>query len=394
MSTATLQDIIRDFSVDKFIDFFREKSSDFAEDQDVFTQYDDERFMAFNKLGQMIFPDGRKLLVLSTRIAGDLSERSSKKAQYEKAKKILKDNPDNDAGIFIFYDDEARFRFSLVYEQVTGTKKTFNNYRRYTYFISEEQTNKTFLDRIGKGDFSSLASIKDAFSVEKVNKEFYNHIARFFYRLTGKDNHKREMALPSIRDDDKKTYQEFAVRLIGRTIFCWFLKHKRSASGLSLIPESILSSKAAKVNSLYYHSVLEKLFFEILNKTQDQRIKSILPEANAIPFLNGGLFEPHNNDFYESSLVNALKIPDDWFEQFLEILEQYNFTIDENSTVDADVSVDPEMLGRIFENLLAEVNPETGETARKATGSYYTPRTIVDYMVDQSCNAPRLSSRN
>jgi len=77
-------------------------------------------------------------------------------------------------------------------------------------------------------------------------------------------------------------------------------------------------------------------------------------------------------------------IPDAWFEQFFEILEQYNFTIDENSTVDADVSVDPEMLGRIFENLLAEVNPETGETARRATGSYYTPRTIVDYMVDQS----------
>ncbi len=66
------------------------------------------------------------------------------------------------------------------------------------------------------------------------------------------------------------------------------------------------------------------------------------------------------------------------------MLEQYNFTIDENSTVDADVSVDPEMLGRIFENLLAEVVPETGETARKATGSYYTPRVIVDYMVEQA----------
>lgn len=90
------------------------------------------------------------------------------------------------------------------------------------------------------------------------------------------------------------------------------------------------------------------------------------------------------NDFYNGQPQYNLVIPDDWFEQFFGILEQYNFTIDENSSVDADVSVDPEMLGRIFENLLAEVNPETGETARKSTGSYYTPRTIVDYMVDQS----------
>jgi type I restriction-modification system DNA methylase subunit len=62
----------------------------------------------------------------------------------------------------------------------------------------------------------------------------------------------------------------------------------------------------------------------------------------------------------------------------------YNFTIDESTSIDVEISVDPEMLGRIFENLLAEINPETGETARKATGSYYTPRPIVEYMVDES----------
>ncbi|MFC2012472.1 Eco57I restriction-modification methylase domain-containing protein, partial [Chloroflexota bacterium] len=123
----------------------------------------------------------------------------------------------------------------------------------------------------------------------------------------------------------------------------------------------------------------------VLNTPHEQRHKNILPDADKIPFLNGGLFEPHKkNDFYDGKPQYNLVIPDAWFKQLFEILEQYNFTIDENSTVDADVSVDPEMLGRIFENLLAEVNPVTGETARKATGSYYTPRTIVDYMVDQS----------
>lgn len=65
-------------------------------------------------------------------------------------------------------------------------------------------------------------------------------------------------------------------------------------------------------------------------------------------------------------------------------MELYNFTIDENTSFDEELSIDPEMLGRIFENLLAEINPETGESARKSTASYYTPRPIVDYMIDQS----------
>ena len=70
--------------------------------------------------------------------------------------------------------------------------------------------------------------------------------------------------------------------------------------------------------------------------------------------------------------------------EFFELLETYNFTIDENTVFDQELSVDPEMLGRIFENLLAEINPETGSSERKRTGSFYTPRQIVEYMVDQS----------
>ncbi|MBU0570227.1 N-6 DNA methylase, partial [Patescibacteria group bacterium] len=100
--------------------------------------------------------------------------------------------------------------------------------------------------------------------------------------------------------------------------------------------------------------------------------------------LNGGLFEQHTFDFYSGQPNYILKIPDDWLKDFLEILELYNFTIDENTSMDIELSIDPEMLGRIFENLLAEINPETGESARKSTGSYYTPRAIVDYMVQTS----------
>jgi type I restriction-modification system DNA methylase subunit len=153
-----------------------------------------------------------------------------------------------------------------------------------------------------------------------------------------------------------------------------------------LIPNEVLSLAAVKKHEEYYHLVLEPLFFEVMNKPVKDRKFGVIPQANIIPFLNGGLFEPHINDFYPGKANFGLKISNYWFIKFVEILEQYNFTIDENSTVDADVSLDPEMLGRIFENLHAEDEPETGETARKPTGTYYTPRVIVDYMVEQALN--------
>ena len=66
------------------------------------------------------------------------------------------------------------------------------------------------------------------------------------------------------------------------------------------------------------------------------------------------------------------------------IFERYKFTIDENTPVEEEVALDPELLGKVFENLLASYNPETSTTARKQTGSFYTPRAIVNYMVDES----------
>jgi len=226
-----------------------------------------------------------------------------------------------------------------------------------------------------------------AFDVEAVNKLFYREIAELYYRLTGKNKHPRELIFPSQGDQaTDKDHEEFAVRLIGRTIFCWFLKHKKSPPPASqpLIPPEVLSLKAVKQNPDYYHSVLEPLFFEVMNKEIAARPALTLQKSETIPFLNGGLFESHPNDFYKGTPTYSLKVPDAWFVDFFTVLGKYNFTIDENSSININVSVDPEMLGRVFENLLAEIVPETGEAARKATGSYYTPRVIVDYMVEQS----------
>ncbi len=109
-----------------------------------------------------------------------------------------------------------------------------------------------------------------------------------------------------------------------------------------------------------------------------------------IPYLNGGLFSDDNIDYYkfdkglELSVPGLVDVPDQWLHNLFDLLERFNFTVDENTSYDTDLSIDPEMLGRVFENLLARINPETGETVRKSTGSFYTPREIVEYMVDAS----------
>jgi Alw26I/Eco31I/Esp3I family type II restriction m6 adenine DNA methyltransferase len=312
-------------------------------------------------------------------------------------------------GALIVFEQADKWRLSFVseirtFDEEGNITQKITEPKRYTYLLGKGEKTKTPVDRLFSiaGKKLYLEEIRNAFSVEALNEEFYKIVARHFYQLVGATEGKgskaitydRVLNLPIGKPADnasKKIYQEFAVRLIGRTVFCWFLKVKKSDKGISLLPEHLLSREAVKKNPNYYHSILEQLFFQTLNKPIPERWKILPDGCEQIPFLNGGLFEPQTEDYYKpnkitgiSEYINTLLIPDEWFKSFFEHLEQYNFTIDENSVVDIEVSVDPEMLGRIFENLLAEIDPDSGETARKATGSFYTPREIVDYMATES----------
>lgn len=299
-----------------------------------------------------------------------------------------------DAALGVYYN-ESQWRLSFICD-MQGEK---TSPKRFTYVFGDPgQSYRTPISRFEliKSKGVSKDIIHEAFSVEALNKEFYGFIAKRFYELVGattgqgknKTEHKRIMRLPG--EQDTIIYQEFAVRLIGRTVFCWFLKEKKSGGEIPLLPAELLSSKSLDMYDDYYHTVLERIFFQTLNTPIKDRVEGLPAGCELIPFLNGGLFDYRPHDFYapeENGLSkhrNELEIPDGWFAALFAELEQYNFTIDENSPDDIEVSVDPEMLGRIFENLLAEIDPDSGETARKATGSFYTPREIVDYMAVES----------
>lgn len=404
-----LEQIIKDFNKDTLIQFYKLSSDKFrplSEDFSDNLPKDDKRFESIEQIGRIEHEKkAQSIAFFISSVSGEISERDSKKRQYDIGKKILRDNY-LDAGIFVFYG-KNNFRLSLIAASYSGPKRKFTTFKRYTYFVSPELTNKTFKDQLKKCDFSSIEAILESFSIEAVNKDFYTQIAKKFTDLVGgwlkigSKKYEREGCLVWSDSSDEKR-KEFAVRLVGRLVFCWFLKKKHSEpSNIPLVPKDILSLDAANNNDSYYRFVLEPLFFQVLNKKSNDRHKKYKTNGwDKIPFLNGGLFTPHSDDYYNPDDFQGIsprgdvKVPDEWLRELLEIFERYNFTIDENTPVDIEISIDPEMLGRIFENLLAMINPETGETARKSTGSYYTPRPIVEYMVDQSIKQYLLTQTN
>ncbi len=242
-------------------------------------------------------------------------------------------------------------------------------YKTYNFILNEvsQKVNQLFVEPT-----DLWKALWKAFDISIINRNFYDEIKAAFTSLIAQLNKTNN---PFKTDEDRV---QFAIRLIGRIIFCWFLKRK------DVLHDAAISADAVEKHQLknYYHDLLEPLFFDVLNTPEKER-KAGLPKLIAhYPFLNGGLFEAQETDFKYHLLLD---IENSWFYNlFSKTLERYNFTVDENSSSNAEIAIDPEMLGRIFENLLAEQNPETGDSARKATGSFYTPREIVDYMVEQS----------
>jgi hypothetical protein len=234
------------------------------------------------------------------------------------------------------------------------------------------------------------------FSISVLNKKFYEEIITWFNTAI------TQIEIPSTNRGSEK-HKDFTVRLIARLIFIWFLKELKVVREELLLVEINGSDndliKPTTDGSSYYKFVLQNLFFNALNSEQSSRDRSFCSwyqgdflEQQKIrdlvefsPYLNGGLFDVHKNDWFDdNNRVDDFVIPDPIFldkETGLNsLLARYKFTIAENTPTEEEIAVDPEMLGRIFENLLAEQSDDTKEAARKNTGAFYTPRPVVSYM--------------
>ena len=266
-----------------------------------------------------------------------------------------------------------------------------------------------------------LASWLNALDTEELNRRFYQDLFGWFIRVV------EEARFPSSGTKTLSS-EEHAIRLITRLLFVWFIKEKGLIDA-GLFNEvqvgKLLSAYDRDSGDSYYRAVLQNLFFATLNteighrRFRDSgdaleqgytlyRFRNEIADENRLmdlfsqtPFVNGGLFDcldsydeegrAHLVDCFSEDYKHELSIPDRLFFDpnertpgVVPLFDRYKFTVEENTPAEQEVALDPELLGKVFENLLAAYNPETRETARKQTGSYYTPRAVVDYMVDEA----------
>ena len=295
-----------------------------------------------------------------------------------------------DAALVVF-DSGDHWRLSFICD----IKGEATSPKRYTYvFGSDDLLYRTPIERFNflKKKGVSFENLKTAFSVEALSDEFFDkyreQYADFIQYITGKRFVKvgskweekvfgePNAALMQAFAHNEKKIRDYVKKMMGRITFLHFLQRKGWMCGDLNYMQNMFENSAYKND--YLDSVLEPLFFGILNTKPAEREalftdygwdKSLLNEWKDIPYLNGGLFERDEEDEPES------RFPAEYFKRLFQFFSEYNFTIDENDPNDAEVGVDPEMLGKIFENLLED---------NKDKGAFYTPKEIVRYMCQES----------
>lgn len=292
------------------------------------------------------------------------------------------------AFILFHYDNEAQrpWRFSYVYKERT-TAATRATAKRYTYVFGKDYRSRTAVERFLELARSSKTDkdFAEAFSVEALSDEFFDRYrelyADFVQYLTGKRYvkesgkwvektiHAPNPQLATSFEGSDKLVRDYIKKMFGRIVFLYFLQRKGWLAGNRQYMHDLFYRSELQDNFL--DGVLEPLFFGVLNTRPEHRSADVasLPDSDKIPYLNGGLFQQDEID------ERTCTIPADYFKRLFDFFDQYNFTIDENDPEDAEVGIDPEMLGRIFENLLED---------NKDKGAFYTPKEIVEYMCRES----------
>ena len=339
---------------------------------------------------------------------------------------------------FSYVSETWGFNKDGIYEKLS------TNTKRFTYLLGEGRGCRTAIEQFGalKNSKLALSDVTAAFSVEALTKQFYKDLYEWYQWAVDPASGVYFPNNTSIEADDREDIETKIIRLITRIMFVWFIKQKE------LVPNKIFDvdfletilkdfDPNSAVVGNYYNAILQNLFFGTLNRAiEDEqsnkrkfatnvkkdfktlyryaemftiREDEVIKLFSEVPFLNGGLFEcldktktidgveqAYNYDgfsrndkkFADGRYRNRAVVPNVLFFEpergLISILSRYNFTIEENSPEEQQVALDPELLGKVFENLLGAYNPETKETARNQSGSFYTPREIVNYMVDES----------
>ncbi|MDZ4734401.1 MAG: TaqI-like C-terminal specificity domain-containing protein [Nitrospirota bacterium] len=363
-----------------------------------------------DRLGTYTSPDKDKLDVLIVYLtAGSKLERARTGIRNFVADH-LKTRENKDAALVAFVSPtEKQWRFSYVKMEYAAVEKEDGKVgvhtkltpaRRSSYLVGEGESCHTaqsrFIDLLqNTTNRPTLTQIEDAFNVEAVTKEFFEQYKALFLDLKDELDKiaKKDKTIGAEFAAKKVDTADFAKKLLGQIVFLYFLQ-KKGWLGLPKDydwgqgPRNFLRQLFAGQFSVYdnfFNDILEPLFYDTL--ATDRGHQAWCKTLNCrIPFLNGGLFEPLDGyDWQKTDIV----IPNSLFSNtkttpagdtgtgILDVFNRYNFTVNESEPLEKEVAIDPEMLGKVFENLL-------GVKERKSKGSFYTPREIVHFMCQES----------
>lgn len=357
-----------------------------------------EDVASYQRLVKFQTSDGQRLDVLTVKLKSPAKLARSRFMQRNFISRYLNGGwggTEKDAALVAFTADDVKdWRFSLVYKKYIfdeqGVRVALSEPRRASFLVGPHEGTHTVEQQLARLLTAStpltLETLEAAFMVEPVEKAFFTEYKTLYDKLV--------QALATLRVSTPALDAElatkavstpnFAKRLLGQLVFLYFLQRKgwlgvpRTArwgeGSPAWLRERFASHTAtAQAQDRFFNDILEPLFYDALARNRADAGHWHEALDCRIPFLNGGLFEPlGTGEGYDWQNVDIL-LPDSLFADILSVFDRYNFTVREDEPLDKEVAVDPEMLGKVFENLL-----EVEE--RGKLGTFYTPRDIVHYM--------------
>ena len=322
-----------------------------------------------------------KIIVLAVNLNKNKSVERARSVQRNFVKSIMGDDIDGAIAAFYYDSSPDKWRLSFIkidYYFLQGeVAQKITPARRCSFLVGENEpcmTARRQLFPLFEDDskLPTLAELEEAFGVERVTQEFFDIYKKKYLQVLDL------IQADEIFANKKFTAEQFAKKLLGQIVFLYFLQ-KKSWLGVEKDSEwgngqiDFMRKIFNDCKGNFFREVLEPLFYTALNS---ERLDDFYqPLQTKIPFLNGGLFEELDGYNWRES---NLQLGNEIFSNangdgILDIFDRYNFTINEDAPHEHEIAVDPEMLGKIFENLLEK-------DIRKSKGAFYTPREIVHYM--------------
>lgn len=406
------------FSKDKYSFFLKNLLNHFEEDNFTYSEkYIPKIYLknvtSIERIGRYLDNNKKKVDLLIVNLIKDYSLENARSLQrniiawylnggiggdLKDAALVAFINPTNPDWRFSFVKMEYKFE-----KKENGSVRIMEQYtpsKRYSFLVGPSEASHTAQSRLLPIILNDqidpvLEEIEEIFSVEKVTKDFFEQYKKLFLNLVDEFSENIEFQEKVVKEN-RLEVSDFVKKLMGQIVFLYFLQKKgwlgvkqgeSWGTGDKKFMHNLFNKQYCDYEN-YFNDILEPLFYDTLNK-KDRGNNTVTGDQSyskyfncRIPYLNGGLFTPAYD--WENTKIF---INNKFFNDIYNVFDTFNFTVYESDPIETEVAVDPEMLGKVFENLL-EIKD------RKSKGAFYTPREIVHYMCKESLINYLISNSN